>query len=209
MHDAIRSIRNRVGRTECEYCPDSFLTQRGYDRHLRAEHERQLGRIQRRQLTGTGRSVTVTGPLVILAAIGLAVLAVAGVFVATSGPATVDSRSPGAVGTVHTHGPITVEIDGTHLDFGQERYQLQDDAFHFEGGESDRWHVHARGVTLAYAMSTLDIDVTRTSVTFDGTTYRDSDSGVQVSVTVNGEMVTPAEYVLRDGDEIRIIVETE
>jgi hypothetical protein len=116
-------------------------------------------------------------------------------------------QQPSNVGSIHTHGTIEVTIDGQQIDFSQEQYQLQADAFHFENREGTRCHVHARGVTLEYAMATLEIAVTESTVTFQGTTYRDSDSNTSVTVTVNGESITPSEYVLQEGDRIRIIAE--
>ena len=127
----------------------------------------------------------------------------------TSGTAGSNAASltPHDNGAVHYHGDITVTIDGRTLDFSQRRYQLQNDHFHFENGVGDRWHVHSRDVTLAYAMRTVGVDVTRNSVTFDGTTYRDSEQGTTVTVEVNGESVDPSSYVLQEGDTIRIVAE--
>ena len=92
-------------------------------------------------------------------------------------------------------------------------------AFDFEGGDGQVWHGHAQRVTLEWAMSSLGIEVTTNAVTFEGTTYRDSDPQYAVSVTVNGEPVDPGAYVLqgapeaqnagREGDRIRIVVEAE
>ena len=67
-----------------------------------------------------------------------------------------------------------------------------------------RWHGHAKGVTLSYAMGTLGIDVTEDTVAYQGTTYGD-DPGETVVVKVNGESVNPEEYVLQDGDHIQIV----
>jgi hypothetical protein len=61
-------------------------------------------------------------------------------------------------------------------------------------------------VTLEYAMATLGFDVTPSSVTVDGETYRDTDPAYSVSVTVNGEAVRPETYVLERNDVIRINV---
>ena len=128
--------------------------------------------------------------------------------VTASGASSAASITPHDNGAVHYHGDITVTIDGRTLDFSQRRYQLQDDHFHFENRVGDRWHVHSRGVTLAYAMRTVGIDVTRHAVTFDGTTYRDSERGTRVVVEVNGDAVNPDSYVLQEGDTIRIVART-
>jgi sulfur carrier protein ThiS len=152
----------------------------------------------------------VTAPIA-LGALGLIVVAVVAyvVFFAGSGggEAGVAGQEPSNLGSVHYHGPMTMTVDGDRVDFSRSQYQLQNDAFHFEGGNGERWHGHAQGVTLEYATSTLGIDVTESTVAFQGTTYRNSDSGTSVAVEVNGESVTPSEYVLQEGDRIRIAVE--
>lgn len=109
---------------------------------------------------------------------------------------------------MHTHGSITVTIAGERIDFSRDTYQLQDNYFHFEHGNGDRWHVHGKDVTLQYAMDTLNIHVTNETVTYQGTTYRDSNPGTTVTVEVNGEPVNPRTYVLQDGDRVQINVET-
>ncbi|MFC7082267.1 hypothetical protein [Halorussus caseinilyticus] len=107
------------------------------------------------------------------------------------------------MGSVHYHGTIDATVGGQPLDFGRQRFQLQADAFHFENGDGQRWHVHAEEVTLAYAMGTLGIDVTNETVAYDGTTYGDDPNETAV-VRVNGDPVNPSEYVLRKGDHVRI-----
>ena len=59
-------------------------------------------------------------------------------------------------------------------------------------------------MTLEYGMSTLGIGVGENSVTFNGTEYVDGE-GYEVIIQVNGEDVSP-DYVLTDGDDIRIVV---
>lgn len=46
------------------------------------------------------------------------------------------------------------------------------------------------------------------TVTYRGTTYRDSNPGTTVTVEVNGEPVNPRTYVLEEGDRVQISVET-
>lgn len=125
-----------------------------------------------------------------------------------------DGQGPYNYGSVHQYGTINVTIDGKTLDFSHQKYQVQDRAFHFERGNGKMWHVHARGVTLKYAMQTLGIEVTEDSVTVNGTTYRDNASKWNVIVKVNGKPVDPNQYILKgtseenyqQGDHIRIIV---
>lgn len=199
---------------ECEYCSESFDDDTAYATHLEAEHYDQLGPIDKRRIgegTDEGGSGLPFGLIAGAAMLLIAVVAVGAVVFLQSGgdtPAAAEGQQqPTNVGSVHYHGSIEMVVDGQQVDFSQREYQLQSDPFHFENGEGDRWHGHAEGVTLGYAMGTLGIEVTESTVTYQGTTYRDSDSGTSVTVTVNGDSVTPSEYVLQEGDDIRIIVE--
>lgn len=207
---------------DCSYCGAAFDDEGEYLDHLAAAHETELRAIDRRRLEQRedddgGLPV---GPLVLGGVIGVALLLVVYVTVflgngGSTGAGDV-AQQPGEVGSAHEHGTINVTIDGQTLDFSRERYQLAADRFHFEGG-TEVWHKHATGVTLAYAMSTLDIDVSEDSVTFDGTTYSASDPETSITITVNGEPVDPETYVIQgesagadaeQGDHIRIVVET-
>jgi len=112
---------------------------------------------------------------------------------------------------LHVHGDIAFEVDGETVDFSEDRYQNPDHSehFHFEGGAANPWHAHSWSVTLGYAMSTLDgIEVTEDAVTYGNETYADGENAT-VNVTVNGEPVDPDEYVLKDGDSVRIVVDSD
>lgn len=202
---------------DCDYCKESYGSIDAYLDHLASEHKEVLGPIDRRRVEGRESSVEgflaglSAGPLVLASVIvlagGVAVFAAFG-----GGGGGSGGEGPYNSGTVHQHGTINVTIDGKTLDFGQQKYQVQDRAFHFERGNGEMWHVHAQGVTLAYAMQTLGIEVTEDSVAFNGTTYRDDASKWNVIVEVNGKPVDPDQYVLKgaseqnyqQGDHIRI-----
>ena len=215
---------------ECRYCGRAFDDESAYREHLWETHEEELGPIDRRRLDAeeSERSRTplvLAGMVLVLA---LAVMAGAGYVLLDGGgsgedanaggggggasgdpaaPGNVESvaRTPTGVGSVHYHGTIEMRVMGQSVDFSRSQYQLQADPFHFENGEGSRWHAHAQGVTLEYAMSTLGIGVTDESVTFEGETYRDGQNAT-VIVEVNGQSVTPSEYVLQEGDRVRILV---
>lgn len=198
--------------TDCNYCDASFDDEDAYHAHLRDAHEGELGPIDRRRAglaDGGSDGGLLTGP-VVLGVVGVLLLAVVGAVVATSlgergGGADATTR-PTDLWSVHYHGTIEVVVDGKSLDFSRDRYQLQADAFHFERQRGTRWHVHAQSVTLGWAMSSLDMGVTDSTFTYQGTTYRDDDPNTSVTVTVNGDPVDPSEYVLRKGDHVRIVV---
>lgn len=201
---------------ECSYCDAAFDDEAAYREHLRAAHADELDRIDRKRV-GLDESGSDGPPIALYAVlVGGVLIALVGVYLVaggSSGPSgsSAAAASPHDLGAVHYHGTIEVTVDGRTLDFSQRRYQLRDRYFHFENGSANPWHVHGRGVTLAYAMETVGIELRDGGdvVAFDGTTYRDGDSGTTVSVTVNGEQVTPSTYVLQQGDHVRIVVETE
>lgn len=204
---------------DCDYCDASFGSEGAYHDHLRNEHLDELGPIDRRRVgavddDGDGLP---TGPI----ALGVVILAAAAivayvVLFAGGGSGGGDSGTVNGIQVkqmpgpptqqVHYHGSMNVTVAGERVDFSKQRYQLQADQFHFERNNGERWHVHANGVTLQYAMATLGINVTDSAVTYQGTTYRDADPNTTVSVQVNGNDVNPADYVLRDGDSVRIVV---
>jgi len=219
---------------DCEYCSSSFDDEESYYAHLGEEHADELGPIDRRRIEqhtgGSDDEGLPTGPLILVGVIvfALAVVAFVIVFMGSGSgageagpPATINginvSTTPTGVGSVHTHGTINVTIDGQTLDFTRDRflrYQTYD-AFHFENPQGPpNWHVHARHVTLEYAMATIGIEATDDSISYNGKTYRDSESGTTVEVLVNGEDVDPSTYTLdgaekaRNGDHVRLFVAT-
>jgi hypothetical protein len=212
---------------DCTYCGASFDDEDAYLAHLEAEHEGELGPIDRRKVQGgsdgDGGFDVPTGPVVLtvvlLAGVGVVAFSLlGGGGGGGSGGGTVNGiaveTTPAATAD-HYHGTANVTVLGERIDFSQQRYQLQADAFHFEGGNGVVWHGHAQRVTLQYAMATLDINVTESTVTVDGTTYRDASDDYAVTVEVDGESVTPSDYVLQgasdqnpgEGDFIHIVVE--
>lgn len=203
---------------ECRYCGRSVADEAALRDHLLTEHDAELGPIDRRRITTEEPSLGERVPVALLAVIGIAVAVVGGVLVMAGGTGG-GGDGPSAVGSVHEHGVLVMVVNGERVDFSNPRYQYPNrgsDAFHFEGGNGRVYHVHARGVTLGYAMDTLGIDVTESTVTFEGTTYRDDDPGTSVAITVNGQPVDPTAVVLHgptdagraaDGDRVRIVVE--
>lgn len=104
----------------------------------------------------------------------------------------------------HAHGSLEVTIDGEEVNFSQERYVMNDAYFHFHGDEGgSRWHAHSTNLTVDYAISAFDdFEMTNGSITVNETTY-DAD---QTTVRINGESVDPDRYVLKDGDQIELVV---
>lgn len=148
---------------QCEYCSTTVADdENAYIEHLRDEHYEDLGRIDRRRVDSREAADGTRSPLTLgtVAVIGLLLLGGGYVLFAGGSGSQASSSSASASGvptphdlrSVHTHGSITVTITGERIDFSRDTYQLQDNYFHFEHGNGDRWHVHGKGVMLQYAM---------------------------------------------------------
>jgi hypothetical protein len=209
---------------ECDYCGEGFDDEDALLDHMADEHEGELGRIDQRRVgdRGDDGGGVPTGPI----ALGLIIFVSAAVvaFVVFGGPggdggdaAEIPDPEQVPTGETHEHGTMEMVVLGEQVDFSQQKYQVGSTGnpnFHFENGDGRVWHAHANGVTVQYAMWTLDIGVTEDEVIYNGTTYRDAE-GYNVSVTVNGESVDPTTYTLEGaseqdpeaGDHVRIVVE--
>jgi hypothetical protein len=210
---------------DCPHCSASFEAddEVAYLEHLRDEHPDEFGSVDRRRLDqlggdgddGVSSTALLLGGLTVVV-VGIVVFVTFGLGGSSPDDGVAAARTPSNVGGAHYHGTMEMVVLDDRVDFSQQEYQLQANAFHFEGGDGRVWHGHAEGVTLEWAMASLGIEVTESSVTFEGTTYRDSDPEYIVSVTVDGEPVDPATYVLKgasdagaaesQGDHVRIVV---
>ncbi|MFC7176926.1 hypothetical protein [Halosegnis marinus] len=199
--------------TDCDYCGADFDTETAYLEHLADEHPDDLGPIEQRRVAALdGDDGGIGAAPVALALVLVAAAAVVGyvVFFSGGGSGTPDgvakvAQTPTDYRAVHYHGTMEMSVMGSAVDFSRDRYQLQANEWHFEARDGTEWHAHARGVTLEWAMYTLDIGVTDDSVTYRGTTYTDGENA-NVTVAVNGEDVDPTQYVLQEGDSVRIVV---
>jgi len=205
---------------DCDHCGASFDDESAYLSHLAAEHADELGPIEQRRVDAVSSDDGgIDAAPIALGVVIIAAAAIVGyvVFVAggsggngnvVNGFEVAETPTGQPYQGTHLHGTVRMSVRGDSVDFSQEQYQISstgNDYFHFEG--DGRWHVHAPGVTMEYAMATLDIGVTNDSVTFEGTTYTDGENAT-VTVQVNGNDVDPETYVLQDGDEVTIVVES-
>jgi len=214
---------------DCDYCGESFDDEGELVAHLGAEHEGELGTIDQRRVDqhrgGDEEGGIALGPVILVTLLILAgavmvyvtwIMGGEGDGVAAAAADLDPAQTPNDE-AAHYHGIMNVTIAGERVDFSQNKYQVQDPAFHFENNNGRVWHGHATGVTLEYALSTLGIGVNETAVSFQGTTYSESDPGTEVTVEVDGEPVDPRTYVLQGvadptgqgGDHVRVVVRTD
>jgi hypothetical protein len=228
--------------TDCEHCSESFEDEAAYLRHLGDEHSGEMGPIERRRLDELGGGGGgLSTPLLVGGIAVVALLLAVVLYTLTTGGSGSDlgelgpaPNPPGhqlgpagenevyrpySVGSVHEHGQIDVTVVGEEIDFRRPEFQHPREmrAFHFEAGER-RWHTHARGVTLEYALEATAFGVTNTSFSYDGVVYREGSNaqapdgwevvtGATIVYEVNGEPVAPETYLLQDGDRITVRVE--
>ena len=189
---------------ECDYCGATHDGEGAHLDHLESEHYDELGPIDKRRVDDRGSGFDVpVGPI----AIGVVLVAAAGilgyvVFVAGGG----GGSNVGPVQSDHYHGTMEMTVLGNDVDFSQSQYQVRDDRFHFEDRNGQRWHAHATGVTFGYAMNALGFDVSTdpNTLVYRGDTYTDGE-GYEVVLEVNGNSVG-TDYVLKQDDDIRIVV---
>lgn len=231
--------------TDCEYCSESFDGDDAYLRHLGDEHPDEMGPIERRRLEELGgTSDGPTTPLIVAGiAVGALLLAIILYTLTTGGsnselgelgpapipgdhelgpPGNDETYRPYQLGSVHEHGDISVNVDGTEIDFSRDEFQHYRDirSFHFEPDPfpEPKWHAHAKGVTLEFALEATAFGVTEDSFAYDGVVYRTGSNesapdgwtavtGATIEYTVNGTTVDPETYVLQPNDRIEVRVE--
>ncbi|WP_336135241.1 hypothetical protein [Natronomonas amylolytica] len=191
---------------ECEYCGASHDSEEAHLKHLKAEHADELGPIDKRRVgdvDGDDGGLP-TGPLA-LGVVMLLSIGIVGYVVFVAGGSGPDGI--GQAGSAHYHGTMEMTVLGEEVDFSQEGYQVEDQRFHFEGGDGTQWHAHATGVTFEYGMEALGFEVDRspTTLVYEGETYVDGE-GYEVVFEINGEAVSDLEYTLQEGDSIRVVV---
>lgn len=190
---------------ECDYCGASHDSEEAHLTHLESEHYDELGPIDKRRVDDDrGGGDLPIGPI----AVGVVLIAAAAVvgYVVFVVGGNSGGSSVGPAGSAHYHGTMEMTVLGNDVDFSQSQYQVRDDRFHFEGGNGQRWHAHATGVTFGYAMNALGFDVSTdpNTLVYRGDTYIDGE-GYEVVFEVNGNSVG-TDYVLKQDDDIRVVV---
>lgn len=205
----------------CTYCGETVPDDE-YEKHLEQTHGGELTAIDQRRLGPTSGEPK-TRNLALYAGVGVVVtvfvLGYGILFLGSGDDASPAAVQPDVANQIHEHGTITVEHDGTAVDFNQPQFIERDGCFHFHAyDDAQVWHAHCEDVTIEYALETLGIGVTAERFSIDDQEYAEED-GDDVSVTVDGEDVDPQEYVLEGtesveeaangaGDNVEIVVES-
>jgi hypothetical protein len=112
----------------------------------------------------------------------------------------------GVLGSAHVHAGFAVKLNGTKLDFSNDKYQVMSRYMHVENGDGDTLHRHATGVPIAEFFRSIKMNVTDTCFTNDNGTKFCSNGKENLEFYVNGNKTNSiADYVFDDDDRILVV----
>ncbi len=112
----------------------------------------------------------------------------------------------GVLGSAHVHAAFAVKLNGTKLDFSDNKYQVKSRFMHVENGDGDTLHRHATGVPIAEFFKSIKMNVTDSCFTNDNGTKYCGNGKENLEFYVNGNKTKSiADYVFNDDDRILIV----
>ena len=119
---------------------------------------------------------------------------------------TPNNPAYGVLGSAHVHAAFAVKLNGTKLDFSDNKYQVKSRFMHVENGDGDTLHRHATGVPIAEFFKSIKMNVTDSCFTNDNGTKFCSNGKENLEFYVNGNKTKSiADYVFNDDDRILIV----
>jgi hypothetical protein len=119
---------------------------------------------------------------------------------------TPNNPAYGVLGSAHVHAAFAVKINGTKLDFSDNKYQVKSRFMHVENGDGDTLHRHATGVPVAEFFKSIKMNATDSCFTNDNGTKYCSNGKENLEFFVNGNKTKSiADYVFNDDDRILIV----
>jgi hypothetical protein len=119
---------------------------------------------------------------------------------------TPNNPAYGVLGSAHVHAAFAVKINGTKLDFSDNKYQVKSRFMHVENGDGDTLHRHATGVHVAEFFKSIKMNVTDSCFTNDNGTKYCSNGKENLEFYVNGNKTKSiADYVFNDDDRILVV----
>ncbi len=113
---------------------------------------------------------------------------------------------------VHIHADIRVVVDGTSIDFSQDKYQKTADGkdlsqdVHFHNGNGELVHIHKAGITINDLFATFGMSLDRDCLTIDASTTKCATGANKIYLYVNGQPNTSfGDYVFKDLDQILVV----
>ena len=118
---------------------------------------------------------------------------------------TPNNPAYGVLGSAHVHAAFAVKLNGTKLDFSDNKYQVKSRFMHVENGDGNTLHRHATGVPVAEFFKSIKMNVTDSCFTDDNGTKYCSNGKENLEFYVNGNKTKSiADYVFNDDDRILI-----
>ena len=119
---------------------------------------------------------------------------------------TPNNPAYGVLGSAHVHAAFAVKLNGTKLDFSDNKYQVKSRFMHVENGDGNTLHRHATGVPIAEFFKSIKMNVTDSCFTNDNGTKSCSNGKENLEFYVNGNKTKSiADYVFNDDDRILIV----
>lgn len=114
------------------------------------------------------------------------------------------------LGTAHNHADFKVVVNGQPLNFAKPEYYMKSRLLHVDNNQSPDdsgsvLHMHAMGVPLSWFFESLNIRLTKESLTLaDGKVYK-NESGARLKFYINGKSVDKLDdYVIKPLDKLLI-----
>lgn len=112
----------------------------------------------------------------------------------------------GPLGSAHVHAAFAVKLNGTQLDFSNDKYQVKSRYMHVENGDGTTLHRHAADVPISEFFKSIRMNTTDTCFTTDNKTEYCSNGNQNLEFYVNGNKTKSiANYVFNDDDRILIV----
>ena len=146
------------------------------------------------------------GLMLIIPAIAALIAVTAYALSVYSSHITPNNPAYGVLGSAHVHAAFAVKLNGTKLDFSDNKYQVKSRFMHVENGDGDTLHRHATGVPIAEFFRSIKMNVTDSCFTNDNGTKYCSNGKENLEFYVNGNKTKSiADYVFNDDDRILIV----
>lgn len=206
----------------CEYCDESFSSEKARIEHILNEHDDELSSHDRDELKDQlkeledkqGGSFSMDSiPLKPIAAVLLLGAVMYGVV--ASGVINFDNSSTnpadgnttvGALGSTHEHAEFAVYLDGEQYDFTQQHFhEITPEAHIHVDGNANTLHKEATGVTYGYFFDTFGWEINETCITtHEDETYCEDDQH-SLEYTIDGEQVDNLHnHILEDGERLEV-----
>lgn len=123
----------------------------------------------------------------------------------------------GTVGSAHEHAAFVINVNGTPIDFGQDRYQVQSRLIHVEGGDGFTLHRHTDRVPFGEFLRSVGMGIENSCFLVTEEVAGQQGQGQEycsngqenLKVFVNGnELDAPSsisDYILKEDDRILVL----